>query len=243
LGENIISSIHIGQVKVPYSVEWSNDRETIGLNINSEQEIEVKSPVKLERDDIEETLQDKKPWILEKINRIEEESFPPKNKEFLSGEKILFKGRRYHIKVQEGNKTEIVFNGDKFHIKSKNYGNDNERRKEIAKELKKWYKDKASKELVERTKSLSDEIDSKPQTVEVIDYENKWGENRGRDIRLHWRLIMSPQEIQDYVIAHELCHLEVNNHSEMFWNQLSSIIPNHEEKREWLRKNAGKLTI
>ncbi|EHK00958.1 hypothetical protein HRED_08046 [Candidatus Haloredivivus sp. G17] len=54
---------------------------------------------------------------------------------------------------------------------------------------------------------------------------------------------MAPQEIQDYVIAHELCHLEVNDHSDLFWNHLSSIIPNHQEKREWLRKNAGQLTI
>ncbi|EHK02050.1 hypothetical protein HRED_06003, partial [Candidatus Haloredivivus sp. G17] len=59
----------------------------------------------------------------------------------------------------------------------------------------------------------------------------------------HARVIMAPQEIQDYVIAHELCHLEVNDHSDLFWNHLSSIIPNHQEKREWLRKNAGQLTI
>ncbi|EHK00833.1 hypothetical protein HRED_10906 [Candidatus Haloredivivus sp. G17] len=94
-----------------------------------------------------------------------------------------------------------------------------------------------------RTYDLAEEVDEAPSSVEIIDYENKWGENQNGDIRLHWRLIMAPQEIQDYVIAHELCHLEVNDHSDLFWNHLSSIIPNHQEKREWLRKNAGQLTI
>ncbi|EHK01049.1 hypothetical protein HRED_09992 [Candidatus Haloredivivus sp. G17] len=42
----------------------------------------MKSPISLEKDEIEEALEEKKPWILEKINRIEEESWPPKNKSF-----------------------------------------------------------------------------------------------------------------------------------------------------------------
>jgi predicted metal-dependent hydrolase len=203
----------------------------------------VKSPISLDKDDIEEALEDKKPWILEKINRIEEESWPPKNKEFLSGEKILYRGRRYYTKVEKGDKTKIQFEDNKFLIKAENYSDDEERRKEVAKELKQWYKTKAEDKLVRRTYDLAEEVDKDPDNVEIIDYENKWGENQNGDIRLHWRLIMAPQEIQDYVIAHELCHLEVNDHSDLFWNYLSSIIPNYEEKRDWLRKNAGQLTV
>ena len=197
----------------------------------------------LDKDEIEEALEDKKPWILEKINRIEEESWPPKNKEFLSGEKILYRGRRYYTEVKKGEGTEIEFGDDKFLIKSANYSDDEERRKEVAKELKQWYRTKAEDKLTKRTYELAEEVDKEPSSVEIIDYENKWGENQNGDIRLHWRLIMAPQEIQDYVIAHELCHLEINDHSDLFWNHLSSIIPNYQEKREWLRKNAGQLTI
>ncbi|EHK02250.1 hypothetical protein HRED_04989 [Candidatus Haloredivivus sp. G17] len=203
----------------------------------------MKSPISLEKDEIEEALEEKKPWILEKINRIEEESWPPKNKEFLSGEKILYRGRRYYTQVKQGDETNIKFGDDKFLIKSENYSENKERRKEVAKELKRWYRNKAKDKLVRRTYDLAEEVDEAPSSVEIIDYENKWGENQNGDIRLHWRLIMAPQEIQDYVIAHELCHLEVNDHSDLFWNHLSSIIPNHQEKREWLRKNAGQLTI
>ena len=203
----------------------------------------MKSPVDLDREDIEDALENKKPWILEKINRIEEESWPPKDKEFLSGEKILYKGRRYHMEVENAESTEIEFNGDKFRVMAKNFSEDGERRKNVAKELKNWYKQKAEEKLIERTYSLAEEVEKSPDSVSIIDYENKWGENKNEEIRLHWRLIMAPQEIQDYVIAHELCHLEVNNHSDLFWNHLSSIIPNHEKKREWLRKNAGQLTI
>ncbi|EHK01033.1 hypothetical protein HRED_02850, partial [Candidatus Haloredivivus sp. G17] len=156
---------------------------------------------------------------------------------------ILYRGRRYYTQVKQGDETNIKFGDDKFLIKSENYSENKERRKEVAKELKRWYRNKAKDKLVRRTYDLAEEVDEAPSSVEIIDYENKWGENQNGDIRLHWRLIMAPQEIQDYVIAHELCHLEVNDHSDLFWNHLSSIIPNHQEKREWLRKNAGQLTI
>lgn len=161
----------------------------------------------------------------------------------MTGEKILYNGRRYYAEVKEGEETQIKFEDDRFNIKSKNYSNDLKRRKEIARELKNWYINEAKERLVNRTFKLAEEVDKKPDDVQVIDYENKWGENQDGLIKLHWRLVMAPQNIQDYVIAHELCHLEINDHSDLFWNHLSSIVPNYKEKREWLRKNAGKLTI
>ncbi|EHK01566.1 hypothetical protein HRED_07886 [Candidatus Haloredivivus sp. G17] len=42
-----------------------------------------------------------------------------------------------------------------------------------------------------RTYDLAEEVDEAPSSVEIIDYENKWGENQNGDIRLHWRLIMA----------------------------------------------------
>ncbi|MFB6199616.1 MAG: M48 family metallopeptidase [Candidatus Nanohaloarchaea archaeon] len=213
------------------------------MKVNSDKEIEVKSPIDLDKEDIEETLKEKKPWILEKINRIEEETWPPKNKEFLSGEKLLYKGRRYLMKVRSGENTEVNFTGEKFIIKSSNYENDSKRRKEVARSVKEWYQQKASEKLVDRTYKLSEEIGQEPEEVNIVDYENKWGENKSGEIKLHWRLVLAPQEIQDYVIAHELCHLKRQDHSDMFWNTLRSIIPDYERRREWLRTNGQKLAI
>ena len=230
-------------MKVPYSVEWTEERETIGLKLNSEKEVEVRSPVELDIEDIEETLDKKKPWILEKINRIEDETWPPKSKEFLSGEKLLYSGRRYLMKVESGSETKVEFDGEKFQITSKNYTEDHERRKEVARAVRDWYQQRATERLVSRTYSLSQEFGEEPRSVETTDYENKWGQNKSGNISLHWRLIMAPQEIQDYVIAHELCHLKVNDHSDRFWNKLNSVIPDYERIREWLRMNGQKLTI
>jgi predicted metal-dependent hydrolase len=54
---------------------------------------------------------------------------------------------------------------------------------------------------------------------------------------------MAPEDILDYVIIHELVHLEIPNHSKAFWNRLEIIYPNFIEAKKWLRDNANLLKI
>ena len=62
-------------------------------------------------------------------------------------------------------------------------------------------------------------------------------------VQLNWRLIMAPIRIIDYLVVHELCHLDVPDHSDRFWHKVASILPDYEERREWLRVNGPTLTV
>jgi predicted metal-dependent hydrolase len=55
-------------------------------------------------------------------------------------------------------------------------------------------------------------------------------------LRFNWRIIMAPMAIVDYVVAHEVCHLKVHNHSNAFWKLLRKLMPDYEQRREQLRK-------
>lgn len=54
---------------------------------------------------------------------------------------------------------------------------------------------------------------------------------------------MTPIEIIDYVVVHELCHLKIMNHSKDFWNLVESILPDYYERRKWLKVNENRLVI
>jgi predicted metal-dependent hydrolase len=54
---------------------------------------------------------------------------------------------------------------------------------------------------------------------------------------------MAPEDMIDYVIVHELVHLRFHNHSRDFWRQVELLMPDYKEKRLWLKKNAGFLTL
>ncbi len=54
---------------------------------------------------------------------------------------------------------------------------------------------------------------------------------------------MAPSSVLDYIIVHEFCHLIHHNHSKEFWNLVASILPDYENRREWLKKNGVRLSF
>ena len=54
---------------------------------------------------------------------------------------------------------------------------------------------------------------------------------------------MAKMSIIDYVVVHELCHTKYKDHSKAFWNEVQKILPDYEERKEWLRVNGDLLKI
>ena len=59
----------------------------------------------------------------------------------------------------------------------------------------------------------------------------------------NWRLLLAPAEILDYVVEHEVAHLEIHDHSERFWSLLGSRCPDYREHEAWLRRHGQTLRL
>jgi predicted metal-dependent hydrolase len=59
----------------------------------------------------------------------------------------------------------------------------------------------------------------------------------------NWRLLLAPESVLDYVVWHEVCHLDILDHSPGFWALLERRWPGYREDREWLRRNGGTLVL
>lgn len=74
-----------------------------------------------------------------------------------------------------------------------------------------------------------------PQAVYIRDQRSRWGScNLKGELRFNWRLMMAPSPLLDYVVAHEVCHLLIFDHSPAFWRLLGKIMPDYEERRRRL---------
>ena len=55
--------------------------------------------------------------------------------------------------------------------------------------------------------------------------------------------MMAPATIIDYVVVHELCHLHHADHTSAFWNEVDKVMPDHRERKDWLRKNGASMDL
>lgn len=71
--------------------------------------------------------------------------------------------------------------------------------------------------------------------------KTRWGSCSGKgNLNFNCLLMLVPDDVRDYVIVHELCHLIELNHSPAFWAEVSKVMPNYKEKRKWLKDNGSK---
>ena len=102
------------------------------------------------------------------------------------------------------------------------------------------YREKARAILTDKTEYYGRLIGVTYNRIRIADQKTRWGSCSSRGtISYNWHLILLPENILDYVVVHELCHLLEMNHSPRFWSQVEKILPDYRERRNWLKKKGG----
>ena len=238
---------HIGQTVVPYTIDWSENRETMELSIDESLEVTVTAPMTATTADVEEVLESRQEWLLEKLYGLKEQEGPPYPKEYMSGEKLQYRGRQYPLEVVEADvsQPELSFDEQKFTLQTHRFekGGDQVSIRRKRQAVVDWFIERAEEELPDRVSRFESRLGLDEVPIWVGEIDGRWGEYDNGTVRLNWRLIRAPVRIQDYVIAHELAHSVHNEHSDAFWNTVGALIPDYEDRREWLRVNGNSLTI
>jgi predicted metal-dependent hydrolase len=85
-------------------------------------------------------------------------------------------------------------------------------------------------------------LDVKPSRITVRDTASRWGScSSGRSLSFSWRLIMAPDFVLDYVVAHEVAHLREMNHGPRFWAHVKSLVTDIDAPQAWLKTNGREL--
>lgn len=211
-------------------------RRTIALEIARDAQLIVRAPYKTPMDFIERVVFKKRFWIKEKQEFVKERCKKIVSKEFVSGEGFLYLGETYKLEFVEASDMPIVFNNG-FQI-SHQYVN-------ITKEiLTAWYKEQAYQKISERAGWYSSLSGLKYNKIKISDAQRRWGSCSAKgNLNFSWRLIMAPLRVIDYVVVHELAHLEEKNHSKAFWNKVRIMLPDYEQYRDWLKENRQLLDL
>ena len=93
-----------------------------------------------------------------------------------------------------------------------------------------------------RSRTLDESIGRKVTRVSVRDTKSRWGSCSAEGtLAFSWRLILAPERVLDYVVAHEVAHLVHLNHGVRFWRLVEKLAPGAATQREWLSANRVRL--
>ena len=112
----------------------------------------------------------------------------------------------------------------------------------MARRLTDFLKREARRELSARAQDKAGRLDRNLGRISIRDTQSRWGScSSDGDISFSWRLILAPEPVLDYVVAHEVAHLVHLNHGPRFWALVDDLTVDVAGPRRWLRQNGGAL--
>lgn len=222
-----------------YTIVRNARRRSLALTIQPGGEIRILAPSGISLYRINRLLHRHAGWIQKKLDTALSHESPWKP-DFTDGASLPYRGREHRL----------VITGDPFlpsgcrldenriHVNVVGDSPPDEARLEI----RLWYKKQARQELPDRLAYWSQRLDVTATRLIITNPSRRWGScSVAGIIRLNWRLILTPPEVTDYVVAHELCHIRHKNHARVFWDCLGKIIPDYKARRLILREWEKRL--
>lgn len=115
-------------------------------------------------------------------------------------------------------------------------------REHLARRTADWLKREAKREIALRAHPMAERIGRSIAALAVRDTRSRWGScTPDGKLSFCWRLILTPEWVLDYVVAHEVSHLAHLNHGPKFWATVKSLGVNPEQARAWLDVHAERL--
>ena len=102
--------------------------------------------------------------------------------------------------------------------------------------------DQALKVIPERVAYYAPIVGVDIGKITIRNQRTRWGSCSGKgNLNFNCLLMLTPPEVMEYVVVHELCHRIELNHSAKFWNEVQRVLPDYKEQKEWLKNNGGAL--
>lgn len=227
------STVTYGKETIEYELYYAA-RKTMEIAVHPDYRVIVKAPIGTDYKEIQIRVQKRAGWIKKKLDYFRQ--FDPRTppRRYVGGETHLYLGRQYRLKISIGERNEVKLIGGYFQVKVRK-SNSPERVKRL---LDAWYAEKASKrfkESFERCWPTFEKMAVTKPRLQIRRMKRRWGSLSSRGtVTLNTDLIRAPRECIDYVITHELCHLQYPNHGPEFYNLLERVMPDWEKRKRKL---------
>lgn len=185
---------------------------------------------------------EKAEWIAGKADRMAEQQKEKPIHNFENGELFFYRGTTLTLN--------LIINQDRKRVMVKKQAGSllvvtpSKEKKMIKDAMEKWYRERAREVLTDKVTYFQRFIGKAVGDIRIKEQKSRWGSCSSRgNLNFNWKIVMAPDDIIDYLVVHELCHLLHMNHSKEFWESVEKIIPDYKEKEKWLKEKGTLLCL
>jgi predicted metal-dependent hydrolase len=214
-------------------VHESGRRKTLEITVERDGELVIAAPTGTDKQLLRDFVVEKRLWIYQKLAQKAENRRRLPRKEFVNGEGFLYLGRSYRLKRvdPDGQEAPLKLAAGHFQLREDALANAREH-------FVRWYTAHATGWLTARVKEQARRMGVEPAGVKVQDLGYRWGScGKGNRVYFHWKTILLPRHIAEYVVVHELVHLHEPHHTPAFWRRLERAMPDFDQRKGWLARH------
>jgi predicted metal-dependent hydrolase len=231
-------SVTVGTTAIRYELAFSK-RKTIGIRIFPDGRVSVTAPTGLSKAEIDNIVLKRADWIVRHQKKFQSAPRPiPVPRRYVNGETYQYLGKPYTLSVIEDRSERVELGESALTVFVAQASNT----KRIAALIERWYRIQAEQIFTARLAACFPRvhfITTKMPMLTIRTMKTRWGSctSKGR-VTLNRKLLHMSDDLIDYVILHELCHLKEMNHSPRFYALMDRVLPNWRECRKRLNTNA-----
>lgn len=233
-----------GDQEIPYSVKVDSQRTSrIAIHVEPDGSVCVDAPPEFDPATIRTAVQKRARWIVGHVEEAKARFAHVRPREYVSGEQVLYLGRRYVLKVlpTDSRPRPVRLKGSRLEVETKSPDPEIIRGK-----VRGWYKVKARDYLIRKIDEAAVRLPwiSQAPPLRLLEMNKQWGScSAGGHIILNPHLIKAPRACIEYVVLHELAHLKHHDHGPEFWQLLDKSLPQWRVAKKTLDDMAELLLV
>lgn len=214
-----------------FTVRHSARRRTMEITVERDGALVLSAPPDVAESRLRAFVQEKRFWIYTRLAEKDRLQRHAPRKAFVGGEGFLYLGRSYRLKMVADQEVPLKLSAGRFCLAS--YALPAAREHFI-----RWYGERAKRWLSDRMLEHALRMDVAPVGVKVQDLGYRWGScGKGDWLYFHWKTILLPARIAEYVLVHEMAHLHEAHHTPSFWLRVERAMPDYLQRKAWLAEN------
>lgn len=214
---------------LPVIVRQSSRSLRMSLRVDAQQErVIVVRPACVRQQDAVAFAQERADWVAARLR-----SMPPRLT-FAPNEDVPILGLPHRIEHCPEARRGVWAEGGCLYVSGQE--------EHVPRRVRDYLVKRAGEEIDHRARLLAQEVGRSIRRISIRDTRTRWGScSSAGDLSFCWRLVMAPEEVLHYVVAHEVAHLQEMNHSHHFWAVVQKLVGDSRAARHWLKEHGNHL--